>query len=115
MGATRIGKQFVLCADDFGLTLGASAAIVALAEINAISAASCVVDGEFSASYARDLSRASSQISLGLHFNLTAGAKQAAIAPLSVWLVRAFVFQRLARMEIVRDIQRQLDTFETLF
>jgi predicted glycoside hydrolase/deacetylase ChbG (UPF0249 family) len=37
-------KRVILCADDFGLSEAASASIVVLAGLHAISAASCVVD-----------------------------------------------------------------------
>ena len=65
-------KRVILCAHDFGLSELASASIVVLAGLRAISAASCVVDGSSSVWYARELSELSRlSISIGLHLNLT--------------------------------------------
>jgi len=63
-------KRVILCAHDFGLSELASASIVVLAGLRAISAASCVVDGSSSVWYARELSELS-RLSIGLHLNLT--------------------------------------------
>ena len=63
-------KRVILCAHDFGLSEAASASIVVLAGLRAISAASCVVDGSSSVWYARELSELS-RLSIGLHLNLT--------------------------------------------
>jgi predicted glycoside hydrolase/deacetylase ChbG (UPF0249 family) len=63
-------KRVILCAHDFGLSEAASASIVVLAGLRAISAASCVVDGASSVWYARELSELS-RLSIGLHLNLT--------------------------------------------
>jgi len=114
MSVAKASKRVVLCADDFGLTQSASASIVALTELDAISAASCVADGVYCARYSRELLRASPTLSLGMHFNLTE-RHDAKLASLTVWMLRTFVFRRVDRMYVEREIMRQLDAFESLF
>jgi hypothetical protein len=74
-------KRVILCADDFGLSEAASASIVVLAGLRAISTASCVVDDASSVWCACELSELS-RLSIGLHLNLTESPARLA-SPLS--------------------------------
>jgi predicted glycoside hydrolase/deacetylase ChbG (UPF0249 family) len=108
-------KRIVVCADDFGLTFGASQSIIALAERAAISAASCVVDGPYAACHAPALLSSLQNCSIGLHLNLTENPHLHLNAGIRTWLLRSFVLRSIERHELEREIARQLDVFETLF
>jgi chitin disaccharide deacetylase len=108
-------KRLVVCADDFGLTFGASQSIVALAERGAISATSCVVDGPYAAHYAPALLASTDMCSIGLHLNLTENCHTRLNASLVTWLLRSFVLRSLDSAALESEVARQLDSFEILF
>lgn len=108
-------KRIVLCADDFGLTFGASQSIVALAERGAISATSCVVDGPYAAHYASALLASNETCSIGLHLNFTENCHTRLNADLKTWLWRSFVLHSLDGVALESEISRQLDRFEMFF
>jgi len=108
-------KRIVVCADDFGLTEAASQSIVQLASVNAISATSCVVDGEFAPLYANALLSAGSSFSIGLHFNLTESTASPLKGSLQSWLFRSFLLHTVNRQLVAQEAHRQLDLFERLF
>lgn len=66
-------KKIILCADDFGLSPGVCTGILKLAQLQRLSAVSCMVNKESFTYYAPDLQRLTGQIQIGLHFNLTEG------------------------------------------
>lgn len=108
-------KRIVLCADDFGFTDPGCQAVIELAGAKAISAASCVVDGPSTASYAAALRAAASDASLGLHFNLTEPAGAPMRAGLCAWLWRTHVLRAIDVSALRTELRRQLCLFEDLF
>lgn len=107
-------RRVVVCADDFGLCESACTAIVDLAAAGSISAASCIVDGPQTQRHAQALLRSSTQISLGLHFNLTEPHASLLRAPLRVWLLRSCM-RRIDGRAVHAELIRQLRLFQDLF
>jgi predicted glycoside hydrolase/deacetylase ChbG (UPF0249 family) len=106
------GRRVVLCADDFGLTEAASISIAELASIAAISAASCVVDAPGFPQHVAKLAQCRGNVAIGLHLNLTAGARGQVRRPLASWIARAYSIGVPPRRELRAEIARQLDAFE---
>ncbi|WP_051378030.1 MULTISPECIES: ChbG/HpnK family deacetylase [Derxia] len=99
-------KSLVLCADDFGYTDAACAAIVDLAARGRLSATSVMTDGP---ALARWLPRLrASGLSLGLHLNFTDALPGALAWSLGDVIARSYT-GRLDRRAIAADIARQLD------
>jgi predicted glycoside hydrolase/deacetylase ChbG (UPF0249 family) len=111
-------RTLSVCADDFGLTPGISAAITRLARANCITAISCITNSpywESSAPLLRDLPES---VDVGLHINLTEGRplseQLAAIWPslptLPVLMFRAH-FHWLPLAALASEVQAQLAAF----
>ncbi len=92
-----------------------SCAIVQLASMGAISAASCVVAGLFAGRYAKALLGSDAAMSLGLHLNLTVANGPALRHDLHTWLGLTMVLRSANRAALVRELERQLDAFVALF
>jgi predicted glycoside hydrolase/deacetylase ChbG (UPF0249 family) len=114
-------EPVILCADDYAMTTGISAGIQELAEFGRLSATSAVVTTPHWAAHARRLLPFRSRLAIGLHLNLTLGAPLGPmpnLAPagelltLQALLVNALA-HRVPHHEIVNEIFRQLERFET--
>src|SRR3546814_15739525 len=70
MKTTEGTKRIVVCADDVGMHPGIEMAVLQLAEIGRLGAASCLVDGVSFSRNAQALDLSGLQI--GLHLNFTA-------------------------------------------
>src|SRR5713101_6008334 len=112
-----------VCADDFGLTPGICAGILACLERGRISATSCMTVRPAWRDWARALRPFGAAADIGLHFTLTdhepAGpapilAPHGRLPPLSR-LLRLSLSRRLPRDEIRDQLSRQLDAFEERF
>jgi predicted glycoside hydrolase/deacetylase ChbG (UPF0249 family) len=109
-----------VCADDFGMSSQICEAVVQLARQQALSATSCVVDTNTVESFAAPLLEVAADVSIGLHFNLTevfansADTKGDLHASLPRWWWRCYA-GGANPIAVRREVQRQLDRFETLF
>ncbi len=86
-------RTLSVCADDFGLTPGISAAIARLARANCITAISCITNSPHWQSSAPLLDHLPEVVDVGLHINLTAGR------PLSLQL--AEIWPRLPALSVL--------------
>jgi chitin disaccharide deacetylase len=114
-------EPVILCADDYAMAAGISAGIQELAELGRLSATSAVVTRPHWAAHARRLLPFRSRLAIGLHLNLTLGAPLGPmpnLAPagelptLQALLVNALA-HRIPHHEVVNEIWRQLERFET--
>lgn len=106
MSASQV--PIALCADDFGIAPGVSEAIATLAARGRLSAISCMTDGvawRAEAPRLRDLPPA---IELGVHITLTGPSRSLGA------LAGAAFLGRLDIAAATRDIEWQLDSFETM-
>lgn len=109
----------ILCADDFGISEGVTAAIETLANAGRLSATSAIVTlPRWSADGAR-LARLANVIAIGLHINLTLGRPLGAMArvapegrlPSLSRLVREGMLGRIDKGEIAAEVGRQIALF----
>lgn len=107
-------RRVAVCADDFGLTAGANAAILELGAQGALTATSVAVDGPVAAIDASALGAQRDRISVGLHLNLTENPRFAQIRGIKGWILTSWL-RRIDRKELAQEIHRQLDGFESLF
>jgi chitin disaccharide deacetylase len=110
--------QFILCADDYGMTCGIDQAILALAEGGRVSAVSCIVNGrEWSRS--AEWMRKLVNIEIGLHvvltdgMALTGGMTSAASGRLPTQRGLAFLafMRRIDRANLAREFDAQVTRF----
>lgn len=113
-------KPFVLCADDYGIAPGVSAAIRTLLADRRLSATSCLVVSPHWKDEAPALRAFDDTADIGLHLALTQLrplGPMPSLAPAGRFpgvgdlILRAFS-GRLDRVEIGQEIDRQLDAFE---
>lgn len=106
-----MSKPIFLCADDFGLHSSINAGILALAEQGRLSATSCMT---LTHSFARDAaSLRQTSIAAGLHLSLTeSGASRMTALPLQKVIGRS-VLRHWKKGELRKEIELQLDAFET--
>jgi chitin disaccharide deacetylase len=113
--------RVILCADDYAMTAGVSGGIEELAALDRLSATSALVTTPHWPAHARRLLPFRSRLAIGLHLNLTLGAPLGPmpdLAPagelpgLQALLVKAFA-GRVRHSEIVEEVERQLERFET--
>jgi chitin disaccharide deacetylase len=113
-------KPFVLCADDYGVAPGVSAAIRALLAARRLSATSCLVVSPHWKDEAPALRALGATADIGLHLALTQFKPLGAMPSLAPagqlpgvggLMLRAYS-GRLDRAEIGQEIDRQLDAFE---
>lgn len=116
-------RRIILCADDFALAPGVSRAIVELLDAGRLSAVSCMTTSPWWPEHAGWLAGARDRADIGLHLTLND------LAPLSRMpqlapngrlpkygsLLRRAYCRRLPRQEIVEELLRQLDAFESVF
>lgn len=109
-------KRIVVCADDFGMHCGIDRAVLRLAEMGRLGAASCLVGGGSFARNAKALSLSGLQI--GLHLNFTEQLEPD-LSPGELYLpvfgliARSYLGQ-LDEIRILHQIARQLDNFEAV-
>lgn len=113
-------KPFVLCADDYGIAPGVSAAIRTLLAAGRLSATSCLVVSPHWRDEAPALRALGATADIGLHLALTQFKPLGAMPSLAPagqlpnvndLMLRAYS-GRLDRAEIGQEIDRQLDAFE---
>ncbi|MEY4761480.1 MAG: hypothetical protein RLZZ200_1336, partial [Pseudomonadota bacterium] len=107
-------RRVAVCADDFGLTAGANAAILELGARTAITATSVAVEGPRAAGDATALHALRDRISIGLHFNLTENPRFPHVRGVKGWIIATWL-RRLDRRVLDAEVDRQLDLFESLF
>lgn len=112
-------QQFILCADDFAMTAGASQAILALAAAGRLSATSAIVTTDDWPRHAKDAVAMRDRLCLGLHLNLTFGRPLGdipSVAPDGRLSQARTLGRALARRievdEVSAEINRQFDRFE---
>jgi chitin disaccharide deacetylase len=108
-------RGFILCADDYGMTLGVSKAILNLAAKHRLSAVGCMTNFAKWPEYAKEILPLGTKIEIGIHLNLTLGLPltrdQPAFMSAGV-LVRRAVLGQLNGCAIEREIKAQCAAFE---
>jgi predicted glycoside hydrolase/deacetylase ChbG (UPF0249 family) len=110
----------ILCADDYALTQGVSAAIEELAAAGRLSATSVLVDRPYWREQGQRILAFRERLALGLHLNFTLGKPPAplpSLAPGGAFLSHSALLLRAARggidpVEVRGEVLRQLDLFE---
>lgn len=105
-------KRVLVCADDFGLHAAVDDAVIELAGLGRLSAASCLVDGDSFAANAPRLRASGLQCGLHLNFTEKLGA-DGLFLPLGLLIRRAWL-RRLRPGDVRRQVSRQLDRYETV-
>lgn len=113
------GFDFILCADDYGMTEAVSRGLLDVAAAGRISAASAMASLPDWKRAARDWAATRPPVDLGLHVTLTVGAPLGAMphfAPSGEFpgvgaLAASALARRLPREEIEAEILRQIDAF----
>lgn len=105
-----------ICVDDFGLSGGVNAAVLALAARHRVQATSCMVFAPAWASGASALKRLNNRpshaLDIGLHLDLTQHPSNARMRhPLQTLILKALLRQ-LDPVAVRHEIQAQLDAFE---
>lgn len=103
-------RAFVVCADDFGIESGVDAAIVALAQLQRLSATGCLVTAERFAQAAPAL--LDLPVDVGLHLNFTEYLGTPGFYKPLGTLIALSYSRRLSRSEVREQIESQLDLFE---
>lgn len=106
-------RRIAVCADDFGLTRGANAAILELGSLGALSATSVAVDGPVLGDDIMALRSLRDRISVGLHLNLTENPRFPTLRGVKSWILATWL-RRIDPGQLAREIDLQLDRFETL-
>jgi chitin disaccharide deacetylase len=108
-------REFILCADDYGMTSGISEAILNLAAKQRLSAVGCMTNFIKWPEYAKEILPLGTKIEIGIHLNLTLGLPltrdQPAFMSAGV-LVRRAVLGQLDGFAIEREINAQCAAFE---
>ena len=119
IGSRGCDKPILVCADDYGIAPGVSAAIRALVAARRLSATSCMVAGAWWEEEAPRLRPFKDSIDIGLHFTLTELAPlgpmrdlapSGRLPPLRT-LIRRALMRRLDAVEIATELERQIDHF----
>jgi predicted glycoside hydrolase/deacetylase ChbG (UPF0249 family) len=111
--------RFVLCADDFALSAGVSAAILELLRERRISATSAMTNRKSWSETAADLRPFAGTADLGVHLNLTCGPSLGVMSrfapsgelPPFGRVLRGALAGRLPLVEIGDEFRRQIDAF----
>ena len=122
IGNLRCDKRILVCADDYGIAPGVSAAIRELVAARRLSATSCMVAGAWWEEEAPRLRPFKGSVDIGLHFTLTDLAPlgrmpdlapAGRLPPLGT-LIRRTLLRRLDAGEIATELERQIDRFVAL-
>jgi predicted glycoside hydrolase/deacetylase ChbG (UPF0249 family) len=119
----RVPTPLVLCADDFGLSPGIDAAILALVDAGRLTATTVMAAGPDLEAAAPALLERAGRAEIGLHFTLTdlpplgsmPRLAPAGRPPALGALIRTAVAGGLDGEEIAAELGRQLDRFEAIF
>jgi predicted glycoside hydrolase/deacetylase ChbG (UPF0249 family) len=107
-------KQIIVCADDYGLYVGCTQAILKLVEQGRLSAVSCVMNVPQLFKTAQQLLDLKADIDIGLHFNLTEGeycSRLGKALPGLTNLLLASQLRLLSAASLKAELQAQLDRF----
>ncbi len=108
-------KKAVLCADDYGQTPAIGRGIRQLAELNRISATSCLVTSTNWKNEATLLKPFIGRLDIGLHFNLTQGCSLSGLFKPQFPSLSQLIIQTLLRkikpLAIQAELEAQLDCF----
>jgi hypothetical protein len=121
-GSVAGDKPILVCADDYGIAPGVSAAIRALVAARRLSATSCMVVGPWWDEEAPRLRPFEGSLDIGLHFTLTDLAPLGPMPDLAPagrlpplrTLIRRALLGRLDPGEIACELERQIDHFVAL-
>lgn len=122
IGSVRCDKPIMVCADDYGIAPGVSAAIRELLAARRLSATSCMVTGAWWEDEAPRLRPFKDSVDIGLHFTLTDLAPlgrmpdlaPAGRLPTLGTLIRRALLGQLDAGEIAAELERQIDRFVAL-
>jgi len=110
--------EFILCADDFGISPGVSEGILDLVKTQRLSAVGCMMNRATIKDQAAKLNEHRGAIDIGIHLVLTdlapltnASKKMPSIARLT----KNSFFGGLVKLKIKTELTAQLDLFESLF
>jgi chitin disaccharide deacetylase len=106
-------KRVVLCADDFACDHSVSEAILELVDARRLSAVSCFTDSPLWPALGQTLRERSSDIYVGLHFNLTEPFGHGE-RPRANWIARA-ISATIDRRAVRAHLQRQFAEFRRVF
>ncbi len=114
------GPPAILCADDYAMTEGVSAAIEELAAAERLSATSVLVTSRHWPAHAARIVGLRDRIAIALHLNLTLGepaGPMPGLAPSGTFpslgtVLRLALRRKLDAREIANEVSRQLDRFE---
>lgn len=117
---TAAARRVVLCADDYGMSVGISKAMIELAEAGKLSALSAMTNLPAWAHTSHDLPAVRKKVSVGLHLNLTTGSPLSGLKKClpsgdfqSLQYTLLSVTSRRWQKNLLREeIMRQLDRFE---
>jgi chitin disaccharide deacetylase len=108
-------SDFILCADDYGMTAGVSRAILNLAAKQRLSAVGCMTNFIKWPDYAKEIAPLVNSIDIGIHLNLTLGMPlirdQPSFMPAGA-LVKRAVLGQLDALKIEHEINAQCAVFE---
>lgn len=118
-----VGRDLIICADDYAIAPGVSRAIVDLACRRRLSATSCMTVSPYWASHAAWLQPVADRLDVGLHLTLTDQrpiGEMPQLAPdgtLPGWgrFARDAYTGRLPRAEVQAQVVRQIQAFEDAF
>lgn len=118
----RCDKPILVCADDYGIAPGVSAAIRQLVAARRLSATNCMVVGAWWEEEALRLRPFKGDVDIGLHFTLTDLAPLGPMPDLAPGgrfpplrtLIRRALLHRLDASEIAAELERQIDRFALL-
>ena len=107
-------KSIILCADDYGQNKSISQAIVALMELNRLSATSCLTTSPEWPNSSKLLLPFKNKVDVGLHLNLTHGKPLSKALPkffgLRELITQAFT-KKIDKVAIETEFRAQLDKF----
>lgn len=121
--AVNLRPKITLCADDYGLAPGVSAAIRHLIALGRLQATGCMTGSPHWPQAAAALKPLDGMAEIGLHITLTDQTPLGAMPDLAAsgklpglgTLLKRALTGRLDKDEITAEIDRQLDAFETAF
>ena len=106
-------KRIAICADDFGMDSSVDRGILALTRLGRLSAVSCMTQGPSLRANASALAELPTDI--GLHLNFTEPFRGVEFHLPLAHLIVASYLRLLPRSQIIEQIHRQLDAFESCF